>query len=279
MPAFDTPRPITVTVTLDAGNLRVVAGDGAKTVVEVRPGDEGRDADVRAAERTRVEFSDGTLLVKGPKERSLFGKGSSLDVEITLPAGSEVRGTGGMVHCVTRGRLGECVIKTSAGDIQVERAAGVRLSTGFGEVGVGRAEGRAEVSTASGEIRLGAVTGAASVKNSNGAVSLGEIGGPLEVKASNGTVTVERAAADVTVRTANGAIRVGELARGSAVLETAAGAIEFGIREGTAAFLDVRTRVGSVSRTLPETGDANEPTDTLRVRARTGMGNIAVGRA
>ncbi|WP_369211448.1 DUF4097 family beta strand repeat-containing protein [Streptomyces flavofungini] len=279
MPAFDTPRPIAVTVTLDAGNVSVVAGDGEETVVDVRPGSEGREADVRAAERTRVEFSGGALLVKAPKDRSLFGKGSSVDVEITLPAGSGLRSTGGLVHHVTRGSLGECVIKASAGDIQVERATEVRLTTGLGEVGVGRVEGSAEVTTASGEIQVGEVTGSALVKNSNGAVSLGPVGGTLEVKAANGKVTVERAAADVTVRTANGAIRVGELARGSAILETAAGTIEFGIPEGTAAFLDVRTRAGTVSQSLPEPKDASEPTDTLKVRARTGIGNIAVHRA
>lgn len=279
MPVFDTPRPIAVMVALDAGSVRLVAGDGADTVVDVRPGSESREADVRAAERTRVEFSNGVLLVKGPKERPLFGTGSSIDVDIALPAGSEVRGTAGAGQFSLRGTFGECAIRTATGDIQVERAAGVRLTSGFGEVTLGRADGRAEVAAASGEIRLGTVTGSASVQNSNGAVNLGEIGGALGVKASNGTVTVEHAAADVTVRTANGAIRVGELVRGAAVLETGAGAIEFGIREGTAAFLDMRTRAGSVSQPLTEVRDAGDAKETLKVRARAGMGDIAVRRA
>lgn len=279
MPAFDTPEPITATLSIEAGSFRVIAGDGASTVVDVRPDSETREADVRAAERTRVEFANGTLLVKGPKELSPFSKGSSIDVEVTLPAGSEVRATAALAHFSARGRLGDCEVKTSAGDIQLEQAGSLRLTTGYGEVSVGRANGSAHVTTASGEIRLAAAKGAVTVKNSNGIVDLGEIEGELSVKVSNGSVTVERAAADVTVKSANGAIRVGELASGTAVLETAAGQVEFGVREGTAAWLDVRTRAGAVRNALAEAEPPAEPADTLKVRARTGMGDIRIRRA
>ncbi|MBM7170482.1 DUF4097 family beta strand repeat protein [Streptomyces sp. G44] len=281
MPAFDTPEPITATLSIEAGTLRVIAGDGAATVVDVLPTSEAREADVRAAERTRVEFANGKLLVKGHKELSPFSRGSSVDVEITLPAGSEVRAATTMAHFSARGRLGDCEVKTSAGDIQVEQAGTLRLTTGYGEVSVGRANGAAHVTTASGEVRLAAVKGAATVKSSNGAVELGEIEGELSVKAGNGSVAVERAAADVTVRTVNGAVRVGELASGTAVLETAAGQVEFGVREGTAAWLDVRTRAGAVRNSLEETAPPGEPAEarTLKVRARTGMGDITIRRA
>ncbi|MFE0176643.1 DUF4097 domain-containing protein [Streptomyces sp. NPDC059002] len=279
MPSFDTPKPITATVTLDVGALRVVAGDRADTVVDVRPSSANRDLDVKAAERTRVEFANGKLLVKGPKERSLFGKSPSIDVEIALPAGSELHINTVMVHFAAEGRLGDCEFKTSAGDVQIERAAGVRVKTGFGEVSVGRANGSAEVSTGSGEIRVGEVTGSVEVKNSNGSTVLGEIGGDIKVKASNGSVVIERAAADVSVKTASGAISVGELTRGEAGLETAAGKIEIGIREGTATWLDVQTKLGSVKQSLEASDTPGEPTETLKVRARTSMGDIVVHRA
>jgi len=55
MPVFDTPEPISVTVELGVGDLRVVAGDRADTVVEVRPSDPAKKGDVTAAEQTRVE--------------------------------------------------------------------------------------------------------------------------------------------------------------------------------------------------------------------------------
>ncbi len=282
MPVFDTPEPITAGVAFDAGTLRVVAGDAARTTVEVRPGQAGRDADVKAAERTRVDFVNGTLSVKGPKDRSPFSKGSSLDVEITLPAGSALRVDTGLAHVTARGTLGDCEIKTGAGDLQVEQGAGLRLTTGHGDVSVGRVDGALRV-TASGEIRVGDVTGTVTVKNSNGTTDLGAIGGDIEVKASNGAVTVGSAAGDVRLRTANGALRVRELVRGTAVLETAAGQIEIGIREGTAAWLDVRTSAGAVRQPLAEAeapaASTDADTDVVKVRARTGLGDITVSRA
>ncbi|MEV0258473.1 DUF4097 family beta strand repeat-containing protein [Streptomyces sp. NPDC050732] len=279
MPSFDTPKPITATITFDVGTLRIVAGDRADTVVDVRPSSEAQDGDVKAAGRTRVEFSNGKLLVKGPKERSLFGKGPSIDVEIALPAGSQVHATTAMAHLTAEGSLGDCEFKTSAGDVQVERTAALRLNTGYGEVSVGRANGPADLHTGSGDVRVGEAKGTVSVKNSNGNTGLGDIEGGITVKASNGSVTVDRAAADVSVKTANGPIRVGELARGEAVLETAAGKIEIGIAEGTAAWLDVRTKAGNVRQSLEASDAPGEPTDTLKVRARTSMGDIVVHRA
>ncbi|MEV7195167.1 DUF4097 family beta strand repeat-containing protein [Streptomyces sp. NPDC093510] len=282
MPSFDTPKPITATISFDAGTLRIVAGDRADTVVDVRPSGAAQDKDVRAADRTRVEFANGRLLVKGPKERSLFGKGPSIDVEIALPAGSEVHATAAMAHFTAEGRLGDCEFRTSGGDVQVERAAGVRLNTGYGEVSVGRADGPADLHTGSGEIRVGEVKGTASAKNSNGNTSLGDVEGDITVKASNGSVTVDRAGADVSVKTANGPIRVGELARGEAVLETATGKIEIGIPEGTAAWLDVRTKSGNVHQSLEASDGSDapgEPSDRLKVRARTSWGDIVIRRA
>ena len=37
MPTFDTPQPITATVEISAGSVRLVASDRDDTVVEVRP--------------------------------------------------------------------------------------------------------------------------------------------------------------------------------------------------------------------------------------------------
>ncbi|MEU7582997.1 DUF4097 family beta strand repeat-containing protein [Streptomyces sp. NPDC041068] len=280
MPSFDTPKPITATIAFDIGTLRVVAGDRADTVVDVRPSSETRDLDVKAAERTRVEFANGKLVVKGPKDRSPFSRHHpSVEVEIALPAGSEVHATSAAVHFTAEGRLGDCEFKTSAGDVQVERAASVKLTTGYGEVTVGRANGGAEVRTGTGEVRLGEVTGSVGVKNSNGATHLGDIEGDITVKAANGAVSVDRAAADVGIKTATGTISIGELVRGTAVVETAAGSIDIGIREGTATWLDVHTRFGSVKQALESSDVPGEPTDTLKVRARTGMGDIVIHRS
>src|SRR4030081_3700885 len=110
MPIFDTPEPISVTVELGVGDLRIVATDRPDTVVEVRPTDGAKQSDVTAAEQTRVEYASGRLVIKAPKgwrQWTFRGGGESIDVQIDLPAGSDLRAEAGVVALHTTGRLGE----------------------------------------------------------------------------------------------------------------------------------------------------------------------------
>lgn len=279
MPTFDTAKPVYATVIVDAGSLRIIASDRTDTVVDVRPTTASRQADVRAAEQTRIECSGGQLLVKGPKERSLFSKGSSVDVEISLPEGSHLQVTASMADLSAEGRLGECEVQTSAGDIRLDWAGSVRLHTGFGQVVVDRVEGPADVTTASGAVRLRTVGGTAVVKNSNGPTEIGEVTGDVRVKASNGAITIGCARSDVNVRTANGVIQVGEVVRGTVVLQTGMGGLDIGVREGTAAWLDVQTKVGVVRQSLGTSEGPGNSGETVQVRGRTGAGDILIHRA
>lgn len=119
MPAFDTPEPISVTIELAAGDVRIDASDRTDTVVHVRPSDPSYEPDVRAAEQTRVEYAAGRLLVAAPKPRalSLFGKPGSVDVPIEMPAGSRVQGDAAAAAFRGTGRLGECRVKAALGDL------------------------------------------------------------------------------------------------------------------------------------------------------------------
>jgi len=65
IPAFATPDPITVSIDLPVGDVRVVASDRADTIVQVSPSDESREADVRDAGQTRVERTPDGLLITG----------------------------------------------------------------------------------------------------------------------------------------------------------------------------------------------------------------------
>ena len=67
MPTYDTPEPISVSLELGVGDIRITASDRTDTVVDVRPSDPASEADVTAAEQTRVEFADGRLSIKAPK--------------------------------------------------------------------------------------------------------------------------------------------------------------------------------------------------------------------
>ena len=158
MPTFDTPEPISLTVEFGVGDLRIVASDRTDTMVEVRPSDPAKKADVTAAEQTRVEYTGGRLLIKAPKNwRQLTwrGDGESIDVQVELPAGSHLRGETGVAALRCQGRLGECRYKTGVGDIQLDQAGAVQLRTGVGDLTVEQADGDAELTTGSGSVRIG----------------------------------------------------------------------------------------------------------------------------
>src|SRR2546430_2437398 len=156
MPTFDTPEPISAVIDLVVGDARITASDRGDTVVEIRPSDASHDQDVRAAEQTRVEYAAGRLLVRAPRQRSLsiLGKPGSIDVTIDLPAGSHVHGDASVAAVHGAGRLGECRVKTAAGDIQLEDTGPLDLNTGAGAISVDRVAGPAAGRTRAGRGRL-----------------------------------------------------------------------------------------------------------------------------
>lgn len=283
MPTYDTPHPVTATVELVVGDLRIVAADRTDTVVEVRPSDPGSDADVRAVDQTRVEYADGLLLVKTPRQRALglFGKPGSVDVTVDLPARSKVQVDSGAGGVRTTGTLAACRVKSGAGDVQVDRVEGGRLSL---EIGAGRVEvdtvaGRADISTGSGRLQVREIDGPAVVKNSNGDSWIGLVTGDLRINAANGDIAVDRAGGDVVASTANGGITVGAVTRGTVSLKTGFGEIEVGIPAGTAAKLDVSTSFGRIRNQLESTDGPQETDETIDLRARSSYGDIVIRRS
>jgi Putative adhesin len=280
MSHFETPQPISVVLELRVANVRVAAGERADTIVRVRPSDASRPDDVTASEHTHVEYADGRLLVKGPRRlRELipFSDGGSIDVDIELPAGSDLSGhtAAGGFRCT--GSLGRCELKSSAGEISLDRAARVKLATA-GDISLERVSGDAELATATGDVRAGEIDGSAVIKNSNGETRIGLVGGDLRVRAANGDIDVERSDGSVSAKTANGDIRVASIRRGSLVAETATGHIEVAIADGIAAWLDLHTSYGHVHNGLDATEGPGSADEQVEVRARTGFGDITIRR-
>jgi DUF4097 and DUF4098 domain-containing protein YvlB len=279
MPTFETPQPISVTVSLVLADVRIVASERADTVVDVRPGNASAKSE-KMAEQTRVEFVDGRLLVRTPKPLgSLFGRPGRITVDIDVPAGSRLDGDTSMGELHVDGELGECRYKTGYGEIRVGQTGRLRLDTGAGDVTVDRAAGDADITTGTGRLRVGHVDGNAVIKNSNGETWVGEVTGTVRVNAANGDISVDRAAVGVTAKTARGALRIGEAASGSVVLQTAAGRVEVGIPAGTAAWLDLDAGAGTVRNALDSSTGPTESDRTVEVRARTHYGDIVVHRS
>jgi hypothetical protein len=268
MQTFETPEPISATIDLGsvrvAGDLRIVASDRADTVVDVRPGDETNATDIETAGQTLVEYTNGHLIVKAPKLRlrSLLGRGAAIRVTVELPSGSRLVAKAGSADFICEGRLGESRIRTGAGDVLLTQSVGHTV-----------------VETANGDVRVHEIDGTAVVMSANGDIAVGDVSGDLRLSTANGSISVDRALATVAAKTANGDVRIGEVVRGSVVLETANGELEVGVREGTAAWLDVHTHGGTVRCSL-EGADGPAPSDdTVEVRARTHSGDIVVRRS
>ncbi len=281
MSSFETPRSIAVTVDLVLGDLRVTASDRTDTVATVVPTDPSSAADVSAAAETRVDYADGRLTIDAPKRWrrfSPFDNGGSVQVAVEIPSGSDLEASTSLGDLVVDGEVARCRLRTSMGNIRVDRGQQAALRTGFGDVDLDGVDGDAEVTTGSGEVRVGTVGGALVVKNSNGGTVVGEVGGDVRVKAANGNISITRADRSILARTAAGSIDVGQLHRGSAVLETAAGDLACGIAEGTAVNLDVRCRYGQIRSGL-DTAAGPAPTDeVLELRAHTSAGDITLHR-
>ncbi|WP_329101534.1 DUF4097 domain-containing protein [Micromonospora sp. NBC_01699] len=282
MPVFATPEPISVTIELSVGDVRLVASDRTDTVVEVRPSDQSDESDVKAAQQTRVEYANGTLTVRGPKSRAFdFSKKTrSVSVLVELPTGSAVNGDLALGDFHSTGVLGECRFKTSVGHLRLDRTGPLRLNTSAGHIAVDAIAGNADVATGTGRIQIGDIDGAAVVKNSNGNTDIGTVTGELRARAANGDISVDRADAAVEAKTSNGTVRIGEVARGSVTLHTAAGDLEVGIAAGAAAWLDLKTGHGRVHNALDDIGHEPEKSEeTVEVRAHTSFGDITVRRS
>jgi hypothetical protein len=281
MPTFDTPDPISVAMELGVGAIRIVAGDRADTIVEVRPSDAAKKSDVNAAKQTRVEYAGGRLVIKAQKgwrQWTLRGGGESIEVQIALPVGSHLRAEAGIATLQCTGRLGECRYRTGLGDIQLEQAGPVQLKTGVGDISVDCALAHAEITTGSGAVQVNSVDGTAAIKNSGGDTWVGEVTGDLRVNAANGRISVDRAHTAVEAKTANGDVRLSEVAHGAILAQTGLGALDIGVRDGVAAWLELSTGFGNVHNGLDPSERPEPGEETVEVRARSSFGDITIHR-
>ncbi|AUG75794.1 hypothetical protein CFP65_0868 [Kitasatospora sp. MMS16-BH015] len=283
---FSTSSPIVVLLDLYVADVRIRATDGADTVVEVSPTDPAKPSDVKAAEATRVEYDEvtRTLTVVTRKPRNRFVNFSkrpeSIDVVLTLPSDSDVRGEVELGDYLAEGVLGSVQLKSGLGAVRLGETGDLTVRTSIGEVSVDGVSGSAQVHSSAGEVRIGVVDGGADVSSGNGTVRIGVVTGTAKVKVSNGAVSVDRALSDITATNSNGEVRIGEVVRGKVVAASKNGRVDVGVRDGSAAWLELDTKVGRVYNDLAaaEAPEAGEPVDKVEVHAETKLGDIVIRR-
>lgn len=283
MKTFHATTPVTAVVEIMAGDIRINASDRTDCLVDVHPRDAGKEADVRAAESATIEFTNGVLAVKSAKSWQRFtGPGKrdgAVIVSIDLPSGSSLTATTGFGSIHSEGDLGDTAVRSGMGEIRLDRVGGLVAKSGFGDVVADHIANDAVVKTGTGAIRLGLIAGTATVKNANGVVEIAECSRNVHIRTASGNIALGRALASVSAGSAAGDIRISEVSTGSVAVRTGAGAIEIGIREGAAAWLEVNSKFGSVRNGLTESNGPAANESKVEVRARTGAGDITINRA
>jgi hypothetical protein len=280
MPTYETPRPIDLAVDLPVGLLEILATDRTDTVVTISPTRPAMEVDRRGAANTSLSFDGRRLTVTGPKPRfSFIGPSESVDVRVELPTASRVSAELSVGTVRTTGRLGATRIKNGTGSVEVEDTAELWIRAGHGGVEAGNVDGTLEITADHGQVNVASVAGDAVLKASHGTVSVEHAGGEIEARLSYGDLHVGTALGGVTAKTAYGAIRLRDVAGGSSAVESGYGAIDIGIREGVAAWLDLSSKEGHVRNELDadRAPDPGEP--TAAIRARTAWGDITIHRS
>lgn len=278
MPTYATPEPITATIRLALGSLRILASETTVTAVELRPGDADNADDVRAARQTRVECAGGKLKIKGPRPRNPEGNGL-VDAVLEVPAGSRLEIWAATLDLRAEGHYGDVMCRAVSGDIRVDSTDTLDLDTATAEVTITRAVGRTSVRVGAGGVHLHEVGGPATVKSGSGDVRVGEVSGGLFLHVASGNIALSAAHGDVNARAGSGNVTVAALTGGSLVAETSTGRVDVGIDDGVAAWLDLHSRTGDVRSSLPTTVTPQQGEETVKVEARTISGDILIHRA
>ncbi|WP_067572653.1 DUF4097 family beta strand repeat-containing protein [Nocardia acidivorans] len=172
MPTFETPGPIAITADIPSGEVRVIASDRTDTVVTVRPADQSKKGDVRAAEQIHIDYAAGHLTVDTPKSwrtYAPFGGNPTIEVIIEAPTGSQLKATAAVGRLSSTGELSDCTLQIASGDIEIGRTTGsVTAKTSQGDIRIAEAtRGTLDLQTSMGEVEVGITPGSAAQLDSN----------------------------------------------------------------------------------------------------------------
>jgi DUF4097 and DUF4098 domain-containing protein YvlB len=215
MRKFTTTTPISAILHIPAGRIQLIAADRTDTTVEIQPTNAAKNRDIKAAEQTTVDYTDGVLRIKTATKNQYLGPTGSIEVTVKLPAGSRIEAKTASVELRSVGRLGDVTFHGAYRQIKLDETASLRLTATDGDVEVGRLGGPAQISTARGDIRITEATGGKVVlRTHSGDISIGAATGvsaALDAGTSHGRIdnTLNNngtTALDIHATTSNGDI-------------------------------------------------------------------------
>jgi DUF4097 and DUF4098 domain-containing protein YvlB len=264
-------RPL-VEVRIARGRVRVESGDDGRVQVTARGPvdrltiDQAGGVVTVAEEPGMLARGSFDITVRTPRDAAVDAQLASADLAVDTEI-RELRGRTASGDVRAREVTDRIDLRTASGDVDVDRAGAVDITSASGEVRVGVAARPVNVGTASGDIRLGTADDEVGAKTASGDVTVGTFHGPsLEARTVSGDVTLalpagRRVSYDIKTLSGRVSLPGGEARgrgrhdrdrdrRGDATAAATAGSAPGGIagtQEAPAAPQRVRLRVKSVS--------------------------------
>ncbi|GAC1445602.1 MAG: hypothetical protein NVSMB55_27530 [Mycobacteriales bacterium] len=256
---FTVHGPLRTSVKVGAGRVAVESADSGTAWASVQALDPGDEPSVQLASRASVRLQGDHLRVEVP-DSGRRSRPAAVLITVGVPAGSTLELKGGAVDTSVRGGVAALTLKIGAGGVDVDEVREVMdVKAGQSDVRVGVA-GSVCLAAGRGSLRADRV-GGSTVTVGTGAVTLGRTDGAVLVK--GGTVELS----------------IDEAGPGEIGLQTGAGTAAIGVAAGTTVQLDLMSALGNVRCDLPLEPAAPAGGADLRLRLRTGRGDVRVATA
>ncbi|MCW2601632.1 MAG: hypothetical protein JWM02_3461 [Frankiales bacterium] len=257
MNTYTADAPLEVRVRFHSGHLDIDSANTGTATATVQALDPADQHSVEIARSARVELDGTRLTVDVPGK---WRRSSHVRVRLCLPELSSVTSQSGDVVVTSTGELGELRVRTGSGEVRAPAVRGaVDIKAGAATVVVGTA---GSIFLASGRAHLTAQ-------------SVGDVA----FKAGHGEAALQSTSGQVIVKGGGVGLEVREAGSGEVHFDVGSGSAHVGVLEGTTVQLDLSSGRGDVRCDLPLDSAAPEGGAGLRVRLRTGSGDVVVGRA
>lgn len=239
---------------LGSGDVRVVAGSDDKVTgrIDCSDPDYLQTVDVRQSlDQLRIGFPD-----RG------FGRDARVEVELAVPAGTNLETATGSGDVTAAVALGAAKISTGSGDVDLTDVTDAQCSAGSGSIVLGRVTGAtAQLTTGSGDVTVGEASASIQAKTASGDVTIHRlVGGRLRANTASGDIGVPSSTGSIEARAASGSISVG-------------------VAETLPAWLDLNSVTGEVRIDLDPSDQPAADQDYVTIRAATASGDITIYRA
>jgi hypothetical protein len=264
--SFPLAGPIKLDVRLAHGSVVVETADHlTEASVRLEPGKHGAEL----LDQTAVELRGDTLVVHAPRQGGIFdlamfggsrGK-AGLDIHVVVPTDTPVK------------------ISTFTAPIRIPGDVGsTDLAFGSAQASVRRVAGDLRMRFGSGSAKAVEVTGSVQIRSGSGDAEFGTIGGAMTSGCGSGTLHARVVQGEVRARLGSGGAWIGEV-HGDVDLVSGSGDFQIGLPAGISAELNVTTGSGQVRSDLPIEDAPRSSTPPIRIRARTGSGDVRLFRA